>query len=562
MCIRGVRTIPCKRCDKSVHASDIAFLFRSYGPYLRVIVLISLSLTVMDRALALLTLMMLTAMTGCHTQSVQRRTEPLVKEVAPGDDDPKFLKAHMQNGSVYVLSDWRVTADSSRVRGTGRLLDLNRTTLHEGKLSIPMDSVALFETNTLNQSGSFVALTLITGASLALTGYCAVQPKACFGSCPTFYLPGDTLAPRAEGFSSSIAPTLEARDADALSATARGGDTLRVTMKNEALETHVVRSADLLAVPSPEAGRVLATPDESQFWRVRDEQPPAVCSAPEGDCRAALAASDDRERFSRADSTNLAAKETIEMSFERPLGPGAGLVIEARQTLLPTFLMYQTLAYMGRDAGRWLALLERQSARLDDQRLGDILGGIEVLVPDDSTAGGWRVAGSIDEHGPLATDAHIVPLPDSLPAGARRIRLRLTKGAWRLDHVTLARRTRSVEPSRLAPTTVLHAGNGTPAPEALEQLRDSSATLTTRPGDAYALRYVLPPGSKRYDLFLSSQGYYLEWIREQWLDEENQRLARQMVFEPEQALRRLAPVFKRVEPQMEDVFWNSRYTAP
>ena len=40
------------------------------------------------------------------------------------------------------------------------------------------------------------------------------------------------------------------------------------------------------------------------------------------------------------------------------------------------------------------------------------------------------------------------------------------------------------------------------------------------PGDSYELAYDLPAGDN-FELFLDSRGYYLEWMREQWLRDEN-----------------------------------------
>jgi len=83
--------------------------------------------------------------------------------------------------------------------------------------------------------------------------------------------------------------------------------------------------------------------------------------------------------------------------------------------------------------------------------------------------------------------------------------------------------------------------------------------LTTFPGDLYTLRYELPSDAHEYELFLESRGYYLEWIRADWLKEENAQRLAQIMFNTDSALRDLAPEFKSVEAQMEDIFWRSRY---
>lgn len=83
--------------------------------------------------------------------------------------------------------------------------------------------------------------------------------------------------------------------------------------------------------------------------------------------------------------------------------------------------------------------------------------------------------------------------------------------------------------------------------------------LITLPGDAYTLSYDLPDEAASYELFLESRGYYLEWMRDAWLEETNPDRVADMLFEPERMMQTLAPQYKAVEPHMEDAFWNSRY---
>jgi hypothetical protein len=109
----------------------------------------------------------------------------------------------------------------------------------------------------------------------------------------------------------------------------------------------------------------------------------------------------------------------------------------------------------------------------------------------------------------------------------------------------------------VAPNRVERAGRADSA--AWRALVDTSASLVTLPGDAYDLVYRLPAQPEQYELFLQSRGYYLEWMRREWLAEENLGSAAQILFDPAAALRTLAPAFKRQEPEMESRFWNSRY---
>jgi hypothetical protein len=468
------------------------------------------------------------------------------------DKRSPYLKAHMRDGRVYVLSRWAVDDAAGTVSGEGVLLGADRRTLEQGPVAIPIGSVALFETNVVQKSPAVAALAVITGISAAVTGYCLANTKACFGSCPTFYV-SDGERPRlqAEGFSASVAPSLEARDLDALYRAKPDGRRLDVRMTNEALETHVVRYVRVLAARRPPGGRVFAT-QAGELWQATQVSAPTSCTAAEGGCLDAVRDLDWNERSSASDPDDLAARETIELDFGRVDGTPLGVVIGSRQTLLSTFLFYQGLGYMGRSATAWLSRLERGGAaaarRLDGVRRA--LGGIEVLVAD--SAGRWQRVGEVYETGPLATDVKVLRLPAS-PAGRLKVRLVLTKGNWRLDYVALAHLGGRVDPISLDPVEVRKGDVPVAVP---------AAGLTTLPGDEYRFAYELPPDPEGYELFLDTRGYYLEWMRDEWMADEDEARATVLLRDPRRALRLLAPEFKKREAEMEGMFWRSRYVRP
>lgn len=474
------------------------------------------------------------------------------------DNRSPFLKAHMKNGTVYVVSDWRVDTNEKMVAGFGALLSVNRDTLKHGEFSIPIDSVIVFETNVLQESSAVAALSIITGISAAVTIACLTNPKACFGSCPTFYASdGNRLILQAEGFSSSIAPSLEASDVDALFRAKSQGRKFILEMRNEALETHVVRYVDLLVLPRPRGGRVFKDIN-GKFWQARGLLPPTSCIEPGGECLSLLRSFDGKERFSLADSINLAKREILEVEFENTEEGPVGLVIGARQTLLSTYLLYQTFAWMGSRIGDWFALFGQKKHDPSKSRLGNLLGRIEVLVQDGQ--GSWQSVGEAGEHGPLATDTYLIPLPSFHHGKTTKVRLRLTKGNWRIDYLALAKLEGEVTPIRVKPYSVIN--NGIRDKDALATLCDSTKVLTTLPGDTYTLEYLLPEDMDGRELFLESRGYYLEWMRQEWLDEENPEKLARMFYSTETALRDLAPEFKKSEHSMEDAFWRSRYAKP
>ncbi len=481
-------------------------------------------------------------------------SDPTQKQ--PVDSQSPFLKAHMIDGQVYVLQDWTVDEENRTVTGKGTCYDPNRTKTASGNFTLPVSDVALFETNVIQKSPVIAPMAIITGASLALTGLCIINPKACFGSCPTFYAwDGEKMTLQAEGFSSSVSPALEKRDLDALYRTKPRSQNFQLRVTNEALETHVIRSANLKAIQRSENGRIFASPS-GDYWQAHKIIAPKTCTAPEGDRLADIKSFDGIERFSAAHPKNLAAKETIDLEFESFSGQKLGLVVGFRQTLLTTYLFYQGLAYMGSQSGYWLAKLERGGAQAKKYlgNLNQVLGSMEIQIK--GTNGRWVLAGKINEIGPISTDVQIVPLPKT-EANPLKLRIRMTQGLWRIDYLALAELGRKIEPIQIEPHFVLKEGiHDEPT---LKKLLDPAEFIFTLPGDELILGYNLPSDFTNYELFIESQGYYLEWMRPSWLKEENPRMALKMFTRPKKILKILAQEFKKIEPQMEDTFWRSKY---
>jgi hypothetical protein len=383
-----------------------------------------------------------------------------------------------------------------------------------------------------------------------------LNPKACFGSCPTFYAwDGEDTCLMAEGFSSSILPSFEKEDVDMLYGTQVTGNDFHLKLTNEALETHVIRYADLLVFQRSENERVFATP-AGQFFKTSEIRSPVTCKAPEGEILELIRKMDHKERYCYADSENLVRREFIEMHFDSVPNGEFGLIIGCRQTLLTTYLFYQSLSYLGNYAGYFFARVESGDKTLERKvhKIWDLLGGIEVFVKTRN--GKWTKAGQIEEMGPIATDVHLVPLPVS---GSKdiTIKLRLTKGLWRIDYLALGKIEKSDEPLRIHPSIITSTNNKNG--NRISQLSDTVHPLVTLPGDVYDLRYILPTGNEELEIFLKSKGYYIEWMRENWIKEESRKNANLFFNFPRSYMKLAAKDFKKTELSMEKNFWNSRY---
>jgi hypothetical protein len=480
-----------------------------------------------------------------------------------------IFKMHMRDGCLYILSDLTVYPAKDSLIGYGDYYSANRKIIRptdqshslflNGKVGykISFSDIALVETNNITGiTGKLVSMSLVGAPTVITSVYCLLNPKACFGSCPTFYAwNGGNMELMAEGFSSSILPAFEKSDIDMLYWSKCRGTNYQIKLTNEALETHVIRYANLMVFPKKEQERVFATED-GKFYKTSKIVSPVSCMGSEGDCRSLLLEMDAKERFSEADSKNLAAREFIDLEFNTPASNQLGFVIGARQTLLTTYLFYQSLAYTGNAGAYFASRIESgdQSLQKKVNRIWNLLGGIEIFIQNQS--GEWIKAGEIDEMGPIASDVHLIKLPPQY-SKTTKIRLRMTKGLWRIDYAALTETTEPVEPIMIEPSLVMT--NDSINENALCQLTESNEPLTTLPGDSHVLHYTLPDTSDDYEIFLKSKGYYLEWMREEWLAEKDLNKAYLMFGMPKLYLKLVANQFKVIEPTMEHTFWRSRY---
>ena len=493
---------------------------------------------------------LLSIMLGCV--HVQQPSLHQPAELATLEAVSAPLKIHTLAGTVYQLTEWQYLPADSVLEGTGALYGIDRQELTEGQFRIPLDSMALIETNSTEELHPFGIIGLVTTTVVwgAVTVACTADPKSCFGSCPTFYI--DSISrdrPLAEGFSASFAHALEATDIDALNLVRPAGRHVTIRMANEAWETHAVRSVQLLAVPARHPDEVFATRD-GHFYAVENLQAPTRCLGLAGDCRSALQARDSLEWRSPTDSSDLAAQETVELAFPAAQG-SLGLVLGARQSFVSTFVLYQSMAYFGHEAGAWLAALERgDSAAVRAYRsVWGTIGRISVAVFDSSA--GWHDVGTFDEAGPIATDVQVIPI-GTVRSDTIRVRLTMARGSWRIDYAARARL--SAERTATTLDAVAVAGERT-----MSDARRMPDYLITYPGDEYRFTYVLPREAESYALFLKSRGYYYEWMRGEWLAEQNPMLMAQFALDPRSALRTLAPGFKAAEHGFDQNFWASRF---
>ena len=474
-----------------------------------------------------------------------------------------FLKAHLYNGDIVILRDtWKVDTNSHVLMGKGTHYNFDRELIKNGYLTVPFDSVAIYETNTtLNNAEDkrITALAILTAVNVSMGLLCLSNPKACFGSCPTFYYGEhqNLHSSAAEGFSNAIAPSLEYRDVDALDNIDYTENHFELILKNEALETHCIREIKLLAAQRNAGERVYQSPTE-QFYRCRSADPPISAMGPESSILELLSRPDLNERFSLSNPTHLKNREELILEFNTEnCNDKMGLILHFRQTLMTTYFIYSAIGYMGDEVGDIFAQIETDPRGLDQFKNGiaEELGGIEVHLWDDEKKQ-WIYQSELYETGPIAVNKQMVPFNMLKKSGTVRVKLVLNQGLWRIDYAALTEVLGPIEPVVVLPEVVLN--KGTEDRKALRQLIDVNELLISMPGSEYTLDFIMPTFDTDYELFLSSKGYYIEWMREHWIQDKDLLKLKKMLTKPEQYLEQEAKAYKEYEALMEPTFWNSR----
>jgi hypothetical protein len=501
--------------------------------------------------------LILILLTGCF---VIRRVR--VDEVrAPVRDSVEVstpVKAHLMDGTT-VLYDNGVLVRNNRLVGPGQRYGL-RLQFVEVVQSVPVDSVVGMETyrsrtDPIATVGlSFVATT-VSAAAITATA------AAIFGSCPTFYSDSSgTALLEAEGFSYSIAPLFEARDVDRLRATPAPDGTLRLEVRNEALETHEINQLGLIeSVHQPDEvvvpdgdGRPLALSALITPATARDRAGHDVASRLAG--ADGLVFASDTARLGQATEQDFG--DYLDLTFAPAArGDSVALVFRLRNSLLNTVLLYDVM--LGSRAARALDWQSRDLAGIGPAlELGRWYAGrmgLRALVPQGS---GYREVGRLRDTGPIAWKdvAIVLPRPGT---DSVRVRLAFPVDNWRIDRIQLAETVRRPVSRGLSLARV-EGADGRPDTTALGAMREPDRRyLETRPGQHFTAVWEVGPAARESPrtFLLVAQGYYTEWIRGGWLASARDTSA----FAPTDAsLVRAIRQWRQARDSLETRFYASR----
>lgn len=446
------------------------------------------------------------------------------------------VKAHLADGSTVLFASG-AHISRERITGDGKAYALLAST-PTARGAVPLDSVVGLETF---EGKVLAAQSVVVSTAATAVGAvgAVVLLKAIFGSCPTVYADsGGGPVLQAEGFSYAIAPLLEHRDLDPLRVRPGADGAVRLELRNEALETHLLNHIELVAVRHAADARVV--PDQrgrpAAVGAVRALD--AATDRSGRDVRRALAAPDGR-LFASAPATIDSARpgdldDWIDVEAgDLPPGDSVAVVLRLRNSLLNTVLLYEGMLG-GRDAPQWLAEgLQHIGTAVDLSRWYVRTMGMHASVegvtarPEE----GGRALARLGDVGPLAFRDVAIVLPRPSPNARRvRVRLRFVADNWRIDHAAIGATVARPAPvpvalSRVVVPTPARGAGPVVDTAALGALAEADGRyLETQPGQRMLLEFAAPAtgatdAAQATTYLIAWQGWYREWIRGSWLAE-------------------------------------------
>ena len=448
-------------------------------------------------------------------------------------------KAFLKDGSVIVFPDGlrtiaigdTGTGSPKYVTGSGYRVPLNGNRSATGTMLVRMDSIAAMTTyNEKVESpataiaGSLLFLSALTLAPYSV--YCASCPKCCFGSCPTVYTwDGEAFAYETELFSYSISKQMEQPDLDVLNG--KPGPDGRVTLRvaNEAMETHLINQFALVAAHHPRGTRVFPTPDGKIIAMAAFEKPLGAVNRKGEDVLAQLEEADDTYYRSGPEKVKNATVEDhadwIDLTV--PTNPGsasAGIVIRMRNSLLNTVLLYDVvLRSQGVAALAWTDRMNNDAAYAGAfMAVYRSYSGVRVSTVEN---GAQTMVSSISDVGPVGWKDVAVRIPVNSARKQMHVRLEFFPDNVMIDRIAIDPGIPDdslISLAEIPPESIID-GWGTPRPDIPALLRDDDDRyLVTSAGQSFRLSYAVSQVNDReVTLFVTSKGYYNEWIRGGWL---------------------------------------------
>jgi len=428
------------------------------------------------------------------------------------------IKVHMKDGRT-VLFRGGATFSNLEITGNGTVYSL-KSEFEEHVEKISREEVAAYE---VFKSGVNAPATLFISAAAtagAVFGSAALAVLI-FGSCPTVYAATDSaMVLESELFSNSIAPIIEKRDVTDLLVAPDVTGLLQLEIRNEALETHYINHIELLEV-SHKTGTSIYPDTDGKVYALKDFQAPVSAIDSTGrDLLGVLSSSDSLEYSSNIENSPLIDNvqwDTIDLEFKVSDDIPKALVFNLRNSLFTTVLLYDYLiASQGIESLDWIGKeLETVSGAV---AMGDFSQSFMGLRVYQEVDGMFRPIDRIPNPGPIAPRKIAVALEETVE-DTIKIRLRFLSDSWRIDQIELA--TFAEDPQvRYLPVDSVKGVDGERSMEISNLLSQPDDNyVVTMPGNRFSVSFKteVPDVGYTQSYLLAAQGYYTEWVREEWV---------------------------------------------
>jgi broad specificity phosphatase PhoE len=222
-----------------------------------------------------------------------------------------------------------------------------------------------------------------------------------------------------------------------------------------------------------------------------------------------------------ATRTSRDLDDYLEFTVQAPAGrDSVAILLRLRNSLLNTVLLYEeilagagprALDWMGQDLNRISTALE-----LGEWYTRHMGMRVEVIDGEASTH-----VTRIFDVGPIAFHDVVALVPVGVD-GTARVRLSFVADNWRIDRLAYSSDFRRAQ-ARIVPLSDAYGVNGEPETAAFRSLSQPDEDyLVTGPGQRFTASFDVggsTPAPRTF--FIASQGYYIEWMRPEWLRQRN-----------------------------------------
>ncbi len=474
---------------------------------------------------------------GCFVHSTKVRELPkdfLTYEYQTNEG----VKAHLYDGSLIIFpTGFRVTVNEEGkmlyAKSQAVMYDLLRS-----ENTIPVSGVELSKVAALEIYPDHIDPdVLLASIPVGIVGT-TVLGVIIFGSCPTYY----TLAEeghqlQGEGFSYSVSQLSEKEDVDKVIDPEIGENgSFQLILRNEAMETHYINKLsiwqvnhadNMLAFPIIKKGlapkekqEIMLMGKENLIEQVKNSAGEEIFSLLEHEGNGWY-----QSPLSMTESIleNPKAKDFIEFSIPNPENhSNLFLGLKMRNTLLNSVFFYDViLDQQDFEAINWLT--EESDKVLPMLKFRNFYKKYFGMTIEIYEKGDWKEIQYLPDQGPIAWSyrGFVIPTKNNKEV---KVRLKFIPDNWMLDWLSA-----SFEGQKAVSVNEIKAQNILPKKEypntsRIENLNASDKQyFITYPAQEFELNFQTQKSKAGAEttLFIYSEGYYIEWLRNSWLESED-----------------------------------------